>query len=53
LLTLLALGIKGITIGPNPPGFVTPGVFQVLQEKFDLRLTGKDAKQDLAMALAG
>ena len=23
LLTLLALGVKGITIGPNPPAFVT------------------------------
>ncbi len=52
LLTLLSLGIKGITIGPNPPGFVTPNVFRILQEKFDLRLTG-DAKQDLAAALAG
>jgi hydroxylamine reductase len=53
LLTLLALGIKGVAIGPNPPGFVTPNVFKVLQEKFDLRLTGDDAKEDLALALAG
>jgi hydroxylamine reductase len=53
LLTLLALGVKGISIGPNPPGFVTPAVFQVLQEKFDLRITGDDAKEDLAAALAG
>ncbi len=53
LLTLLALGVKGITIGPNPPGFVSPGVFAILQEKFDLRLTGKDAKADLAAVLAG
>jgi hydroxylamine reductase len=53
LLTLLALGVKNVTIGPNPPGFVTPGVFKVLQDKFGLRVAGKDAQQDLAVALAG
>ncbi len=52
LLTLLALDVKGITIGPNPPGFVTPNVFRVLQDRFDLRLTGADARQDLALAMA-
>jgi hydroxylamine reductase len=51
LLTLLALGVKGITIGPNPPAFVSPGVFRILQEKFDLRLPGNDARQDLAKAM--
>jgi hydroxylamine reductase len=40
LLTLLHLGVKGITIGPNPPAFVTPGVFKVLQDEYDLKLTG-------------
>jgi hydroxylamine reductase len=45
--------VKGITIGPKPPGFVTPNVFKVLQEKYDLRLTGEDAKADLAAAMAG
>ena len=53
LLTLLALGIKGITIGPKPPAFISPNVFKILQEKFDLRLSGEDAKADLAMATAG
>ena len=53
LLTLLDLGVKGITIGPNPPGFISPNVFKVLQDKFDLRLTGKDAAEDLAVAMAG
>jgi hydroxylamine reductase len=53
LLTLLALGVKGVTIGPNPPGFLTPNVFQVLQDKFDLRLTGEDAREDLALAMTG
>ncbi|MBI5532627.1 MAG: hydroxylamine reductase [Deltaproteobacteria bacterium] len=51
LLTLLSLGVKGITIGPRPPAFVTPNVFRVLQDKFDLRLTGDDPKGDLARAL--
>ena len=52
LLTLLALGVQGITIGPNPPAFVSPNVFKVLQEKFDLRLTGASAEADLSRALA-
>jgi hydroxylamine reductase len=52
LLTLLALGVKGITIGPNAPAFVSPNVFKVLQEKFDLRLPGKSATDDLKRALA-
>lgn len=38
LLTLLALGVKGIRVGPLPPAFVTPNVFKVLQEQFDLKL---------------
>jgi hydroxylamine reductase len=49
LLTLLSLGVKGISIGPNPPGFVTTNVFKILREKFDLRLTGTDARRDLPM----
>ena len=51
LQTLLALGVKGITIGPKPPAFVTPNVFAVMQEKWDLRLTGADAKAECAAAL--
>ncbi len=52
LLTLLHLGVKGVAIGPNPPAFVTPNVFKVLQDTFDLKLTGEDAKVDLAAAMA-
>ena len=52
LLSLLALGIKGISIGPAPPAFLSPNVFKILQEQFDLRLTGADARRDLADALA-
>jgi hydroxylamine reductase len=51
LLTLLSLGVKNITLGPNPPAFVSPGVFSVLQQKFGLRLTGSNAKADLAAVM--
>jgi len=53
LLTLLALGVKGITVGPKPPAFISPNVFKILQEKYDLRLTGPDARADLAAAMTG
>jgi hydroxylamine reductase len=52
LLTLLHLGVKGIAIGPNPPPFVTPAVFKLLQETFDLKLIGHNARADLELALA-
>jgi hydroxylamine reductase len=52
LLTLLSLGVKGVTLGPRPPAFVSPNVFKVLQEQFDLRLTGTDPRGDLELALA-
>jgi hydroxylamine reductase len=51
LLTLLHLGVKNISIGPNPPAFVSPNVFALLQKTYGLRLTGRDAKADLALAL--
>ena len=51
LLTLLALGVKGIAIGPNPPAFITPNIFKILQDQYDLRLIGEDAQADLAVAL--
>jgi hydroxylamine reductase len=38
LLTLLALDVKGIRVGPVPPAFVTPNVFKILQDKFDLKI---------------
>lgn len=46
LLTLLYLDIKGIRIGPTPPAFITPNVFKVLQDKFDIRLI-KTPEEDL------
>ena len=38
LLTLFHLGVKGIRVGPTPPAFITPNVFKVLQDNFDLKL---------------
>ncbi|MDR1689790.1 MAG: hydroxylamine reductase [Clostridiales bacterium] len=36
LLTLLALGIKNIYIGPGIPAFISPNILSVLAEKFNL-----------------
>ncbi len=36
LLSLLYLGIKNIKIGPSLPAFVSPGILDVLVEKFNL-----------------
>ena len=47
LLTLLALGVKGIRLGPQPPAFVSPNVFRILQEKYDLKLTEAEPPQEL------
>ena len=52
LLSLLALNVQGITLGPKPPAFLTPRVFAALQDRFQLKLTGTDAKADLAVAMA-
>ena len=51
LLTLLHLGVKGIRIGPAAPAFVSPNVFKILQDKYDLRLTGEDAQADVAVTV--
>ncbi|KAB2953880.1 hydroxylamine reductase [Heliorestis acidaminivorans] len=50
LLGLFSLGVKNIYIGPNAPEFITPGVLQVLQDNFDLKLTG-NAQEDLQAML--
>lgn len=47
LLTLLALGVKGIRLGPVAPAFVTPNVFKVLQEQFDLKLIEAEPPREL------
>ena len=37
LLTLLALGIRDIRLGPSLPAFVSPNVLKVLVEKFNIQ----------------
>jgi hydroxylamine reductase len=51
LLTLLFLGIKNIRIGPTLPAFLSPGVLNLLNEKFNL-MPITTAEQDLATIFA-
>ena len=37
LLSLLHLGVKGIRLGPTMPAFVTPNVYKVLKDAYDLK----------------
>jgi hydroxylamine reductase len=50
LLTLLHLGIKNIRLGPSLPAFVTPGVLNVLVEKFNIKPIAT-ADEDIAAIL--
>ncbi|MBN2047184.1 MAG: hydroxylamine reductase [Anaerolineaceae bacterium] len=50
LLTLLALGLKNIYIGPSVPAFFSSNVLDVLVKKYDLK-TISTAEQDLAEIL--
>ncbi|MGI9570892.1 MAG: hydroxylamine reductase [Desulfobulbia bacterium] len=52
LLALLSLGVKGIRVGPTLPGFLSPGVANVLIEKFDLKPITTPA-EDVAAMMAG
>jgi hydroxylamine reductase len=47
LLRLFSLGINKVYIGPKPPEFISPGVLNILQNTFNLKLID-DAKTDLA-----
>ncbi len=46
LLTLLALGIKDIRVGPTAPGFLTPNLIGILNQQFGLKLIST-VEQDL------
>ena len=50
--TLLALGIKNIRIGPSLPAFVSPNVWKILQEKFNVMSIG-DPEADIKAILGG
>lgn len=52
LLALLALGVKGIRLGPTLPGFLSPNVAQVLVDKFDIKPIGM-VQEDIAAMMAG
>jgi hydroxylamine reductase len=52
LLALLALGVKGIRLGPTLPGFLSNNVAKVLVEKFDLKPIGT-VEEDIAAMMAG
>ncbi|MBX9445071.1 hydroxylamine reductase [Dickeya chrysanthemi] len=51
LLTLLALGVKNIYTGPTAPGFLTPSLLAILNEKFGMRSI-TTVEQDLKDILA-
>jgi hydroxylamine reductase len=50
LLTLLALGIKNIRLGPTLPAFLTPNLVQVLVDQFGLKPIG-EAGEDIRVAM--
>ena len=51
LWSLLALGIKGIYLGPILPAWVNDDILKVLREDYDLRLIG-DPKEDIRQMLS-
>ena len=51
LLGLFSLGVNNMYIGPKAPEFLTPGVVEVLQNTFNLKLISGDAQADLAKML--
>jgi hydroxylamine reductase len=52
LLALLALGVKGIRLGPTLPAFLSPNVAAVLVKNFGIKPTGQVA-EDVAAIMAG
>jgi len=52
LLALLALGVKGIRLGPTLPEFLTPNIAAALVEKFDIKPIGT-AESDISAMMAG
>ncbi|MDP6582439.1 MAG: hypothetical protein QF681_17440 [Vicinamibacterales bacterium] len=47
LFTLLHLGVKGIRIGPAAPAFVSPNVFELLRESFDMKLVESEPPREV------
>ncbi|MBL8209102.1 MAG: hydroxylamine reductase [Bryobacterales bacterium] len=51
LLTLLALGVRNVRLGPSLPAFLTPAVLGVLVDKFGVQPIN-NAEADIAASLA-
>jgi hydroxylamine reductase len=51
LWSLLALGMRGIYLGPIPPAWVNDDILEVLRENYDLRLIG-DPQEDIQQILS-
>ncbi len=52
LLSLLALGVRNIHLGPTLPAFVSPNVLKLLVDKFNIQQT-TTVEQDMALVMAG
>ncbi|MFO7958900.1 MAG: hydroxylamine reductase, partial [Candidatus Brocadiia bacterium] len=52
LLALLAVGVKGIRLGPTLPAFLSENVVKVLVENFDIKPIG-EVKEDVEKIMAG
>ena len=52
LLSLFALGIKDIRLGPSLPAFITPNVLNVLVDNFAIKPFAETAQEDLQTILA-
>jgi hydroxylamine reductase len=50
LLTLLALGVRNVRLGPTIPGFLTPALVDVLVKRYGL-LTNSNAEADVAACM--
>ncbi|MCU0606992.1 MAG: hydroxylamine reductase [Candidatus Edwardsbacteria bacterium] len=52
LLSLLALGVRNIHLGPTLPAFVSPNVLKILVDKFNIQPT-TTVELDLPLVMAG
>jgi hydroxylamine reductase len=52
LWSLLALGVKGIYLGPIAPGWVNDDILNVMVDRYDIRLIG-DVDEDIRAMLGG
>lgn len=54
LLTLLSMGVKNIRLGPSLPAYVSPNVFSILQQNYNLMGTNNQhPEEDLKMMMEG